>query len=516
VGSRQGAVWSRVQHYQAALVPSPTASLLDHLDSNTVTVSERPVALCVGLCLGLGMIGSRIAAVAVGLATLAAVVLVTGSAPVAALGAPAAPGWSVDPGAGTVQPGAGTPGGRELLLWSSGAASSTVAGAGGLVLHARADLCDGAPQAEVVVDGAVLGRVDVVNASQWWDYPVGPALADGAHTVQVRFLNDVMRADCDRNLHVGWVSITTAASVPALTSTPPSLLAPQAAAGAGDPFTAGRPYVDPTYPSVRAAAQRRGSDPAGAGALDRISAQTAAFWVGDWYSTAAVSGAVRGYTGRADAAGQTGVVAVYAIPGRDCGSYSAGGLTPQTYPGWVSAVADGLRGTRTAVVLEPDALAQQGACSGQGDRAGLLRAAVRTLTGAGATVYLDAGHSGWVDPATMAGRLQAAGVAQARGFATNVSGTASSADERSYAEQLSAATGGTHYVVDTSRNGAGSTGQWCNPVGRKLGANPALVSDGSHQDADLWVKRVGESDGSCGGGPSAGQWWPEYAIALAR
>jgi len=515
VGSRQGAVWSRVQHYQAALVPSPTASLLDHLDNNTVTGSVRTVALCVGLCLGLGMIGTRIAAVAVGLATFAVVGLVTGSAPVAA-GATAAPGWSVDPGAGTVQPGAGTPGGRELLLWSSGAASSTVVGAGGLVLHARADLCDGPPQAEVVVDGAVLGRVDVVNASQWWDYPVGPALADGAHTVQVRFLNDVMRADCDRNLHVGWVSITTAASVPALTSTPSSLLAPQAAAGAGDPFTAGRPYVDPTYPSVRAAAQRRGSDPAGAGALDRISAQTAAFWVGDWYSTAAVSGAVRGYTGRADAAGQTGVVVVYAIPGRDCGSYSAGGLTPQTYPGWVSAVADGLRGTRTAVVLEPDALAEQGACSGQGDRVGLLRAAVRTLTGAGATVYLDAGHSGWVDPATMAGRLQAAGVAQARGFATNVSGTASSADERSYAEQLSAATGGTHYVVDTSRNGAGSTGQWCNPVGRKLGANPALVSDGSHQDADLWVKRVGESDGDCGGGPSAGQWWPEYAIALAR
>jgi len=515
VGSRQGAVWSRVQHYQAALVPSPTASLLDHLDNNTVTGSVRTVALCVGLCLGLGMIGTRIAAVAVGLATFAVVGLVTGSAPVAA-GATAAPGWSVDPGAGTVQPGAGTPGGRELLLWSSGAASSTVVGAGGLVLHARADLCDGPPQAEVVVDGAVLGRVDVVNASPWWDYPVGPALADGAHTVQVRFLNDVMRADCDRNLHVGWVSITTAASVPALTSTPSSLLAPQAAAGAGDPFTAGRPYVDPTYPSVRAAAQRRGSDPAGAGALDRISAQTAAFWVGDWYSTAAVSGAVRGYTGRADAAGQTGVVVVYAIPGRDCGSYSAGGLTPQTYPGWVSAVADGLRGTRTAVVLEPDALAEQGACSGQGDRVGLLRAAVRTLTGAGATVYLDAGHSGWVDPATMAGRLQAAGVAQARGFATNVSGTASSADERSYAEQLSAATGGTHYVVDTSRNGAGSTGQWCNPVGRKLGANPALVSDGSHQDADLWVKRVGESDGDCGGGPSAGQWWPEYAIALAR
>jgi len=131
-------------------------------------------------------------------------------------------------------------------------------------------------------------------------------------------------------------------------------------------------------------------------------------------------------------------------------------------------------------------------------------------------VYLDAGHSAWVDPATMASRLQAAGVAQVRGFAVNVSGTGSSPDERRYAEQVSAATGGARYVIDTGRNGVGSNGEWCNPTGRALGANPGLVSDGSRQDADLWVKRVGESDGTCNSGPPAGQWWPEYAISLAR
>jgi len=31
-----------------------------------------------------------------------------------------------------------------------------------------------------------------------------------------------------------------------------------------------------------------------------------------------------------------------------------------------------------------------------------------------------------------------------------------------------------------------------------------LVSDGSHQDADLWVKRVEEFDGDCGGGRPLG------------
>ncbi|MGW5026607.1 glycoside hydrolase family 6 protein, partial [Streptomyces albidoflavus] len=35
-------------------------------------------------------------------------------------------------------------------------------------------------------------------------------------------------------------------------------------------------------------------------------------------------------------------------------------------------------------------------------------------------------------------------------------------------------------------------------------------------DAYLWIKRPGESDGSCRGGPSAGTWWPEYALGLAR
>lgn len=222
-----------------------------------------------------------------------------------------------------------------------------------------------------------------------------------------------------------------------------------------------------------------------------------------------------GYPRAANSAGQTGVVVVYAVPGRDCSSCSAGGLTPDTYPGWVCAVADGLRGTRTAVVLEPDALAELGACSGQGDRLGLLGGAVTTPTAARTTVCLDAGHSGWVDAATTVSRLRAAGISGARGFATNVSAFQTSADERVCAEQVSAGTGGAGYVIDTSRNGASATSEFCNPAGRKLGVAPALVADGSHQDANLWVNRVGESDGSCNGGPPAVQCWPGFAVSLA-
>jgi endoglucanase len=35
-------------------------------------------------------------------------------------------------------------------------------------------------------------------------------------------------------------------------------------------------------------------------------------------------------------------------------------------------------------------------------------------------------------------------------------------------------------------------------------------------DGLLWIKAPGESDGSCNGGPSAGTWWPEYALGLAE
>ncbi|MFE3685237.1 endoglucanase, partial [Streptomyces sp. NPDC059095] len=32
----------------------------------------------------------------------------------------------------------------------------------------------------------------------------------------------------------------------------------------------------------------------------------------------------------------------------------------------------------------------------------------------------------------------------------------------------------------------------------------------------VWIMRPGDSDGPCRGGPSAGTWWPEYALGLAK
>jgi endoglucanase len=115
----------------------------------------------------------------------------------------------------------------------------------------------------------------------------------------------------------------------------------------------------------------------------------------------------------------------------------------------------------------------------------------------------------------MADLLVAAGVDRARGLALNVSNYHSTELSVGYAQELSDRLGGKSAVIDTSRSGAGSNGEWCNAMGRALGPPPSHDAADPAVDAYLWVKTPGESDGECNGGPSAGEWWPEYALDLA-
>lgn len=270
-------------------------------------------------------------------------------------------------------------------------------------------------------------------------------------------------------------------------------------------------YVDPDTQAAAAALTATGAD---RDAALRIAGTPQAMWLVDGGDAAAARAQVADYTARAQAAGQIGVVVVYAIPGRDCGSHSAGGADEQGYRDWVAQVAAGLVG-EPWVVLEPDALAQLGDCDGQGDRAGMLRDAARLLDDAGARVYLDVGHPAWLSAQVAADRLRQVGLDHLAGFALNVSNYRTTAESREYGEQVSALAGGARYVVDTSRNGNGPGDDWCNPPGRALGDAPRTVDDGTALDALLWVKSPGESDGTCRGGPAAGVWWPQMARELA-
>jgi endoglucanase len=137
-----------------------------------------------------------------------------------------------------------------------------------------------------------------------------------------------------------------------------------------------------------------------------------------------------------------------------------------------------------------------------------------------ARVYLDAGNPGWITETwRLVDALRASGAAKADGVAVNTANFQTDEASSTYGERLSQELGGVHYVVDTSRNGNGpamGADSWCNPPGRALGMAPTTVTGRARLDAYLWIKRPGESDGTCRGGPEAGRWWPSYALELAR
>jgi endoglucanase len=210
----------------------------------------------------------------------------------------------------------------------------------------------------------------------------------------------------------------------------------------------------------------------------------------------------------------------YDIPQRDCGSYSAGGSTSaDAYRSWIRAFAAGIGSRRAIVVLEPDSIAGLDCLSAadRSTRMALLADAAHVLAAnANTYVYLDGGHDAWQPVSVMASRLAQAGMADSQGFALNVSNFRAQDGLVRYGQQLAAAIGVAHFVIDTSRNGLGPSpdGQWCNPPGRALGARPGTPSD-FRLDWNLWIKRPGESDGTCNGGPPAGAFWPAYADGLA-
>lgn len=113
--------------------------------------------------------------------------------------------------AGQVFDDPGAPGGSQAHLWSEGTATTTVSGQGQVVVHARADQCQGAPRMLVAVDGRTVGVLHVRNepVHGWWSYRLGDfENPQGEHEVAVTFQHDWRTAGCDRNLHLGGVSFT--------------------------------------------------------------------------------------------------------------------------------------------------------------------------------------------------------------------------------------------------------------------------------------------------------------------
>lgn len=300
-----------------------------------------------------------------------------------------------------------------------------------------------------------------------------------------------------------------------------------AAARSGD-------YVDPDRPAARQVVSWvNDGQSENADVLRRIADQPSALW--PTVGSGAIRAQVDGYTTRALAKGQGALLVLYGIPDRDCGGPSAGGADDSyAYVRYVGDVVAGLAGRWATVIVEPDAVPQAAnGCSGLNveERYKLIETAIAMLRAGGPVrIYLDAGNPGFVaDLNKLRFGLERAGLAAADGFAVNVANFYTTAENVDFGERLSAATGGKHFVIDTSRNGngpeaadsagLGSDGApvWCNPPGRSLGSQPTDHPGPRLVDAWLWVKNPGESDGSCRAGePGAGAWFPTYALDLAR
>ncbi|PZE28703.1 glycoside hydrolase family 6 protein [Curtobacterium sp. MCBD17_028] len=275
-----------------------------------------------------------------------------------------------------------------------------------------------------------------------------------------------------------------------------------------------QPDSQPAQAAATLAAQGRATEAAAARTIAR---QPIAIWLGEWFQGGLLDSTIARNLASAESKGTTPVFVTYAIPDRDCGGYSAGGLTPAQYTAWNQQIADDLHGHRAVVLVEPDSLAMLPSCSQDAStRLPLLRTAVAQFHAAGVPAYLDGGNSSWNAPAVTASELNQAGVSQARGFFTNVSNFNAVDPERSYAGKVSALTGGSHFVIDVSRNGRGARGDWCNPAGAGLGQDPHVTYGSGQLDALLWVKTPGASDGTCNGGPAAGDWFASYAVGLVQ
>jgi endoglucanase len=286
-------------------------------------------------------------------------------------------------------------------------------------------------------------------------------------------------------------------------------------------------FVDPRTPAAAQVEQWEAEGrTADAAEIREIARQPLPLWVSGNVGEAEAQ--TRDYVRRAQGAGARPLLVAYNIPNRDCGSFSGGGA--DYYSDWVDAVADGLGGIPSTLMLEPDAVPHElSGCvegSSRDERYVLLADAVQRLTAAGADVYLDAGNPGFItDLDELADALRRSGVEEAAGFSLNVANFFTTEENIEFGSALSKRLDGARFVIDTSRDGLGpypapevdGAPRFCNPPGRALGAPPTTETDNELVDAYLWVKRPGESDGACRPGePQAGVWYPEYALGLAK
>ena len=212
---------------------------------------------------------------------------------------------------------------------------------------------------------------------------------------------------------------------------------------------------------------------------------------------------------------------LYNLPNRDIGQYSKGGASDATeYILFLQEFCRGIKDHSPIIIYEPDALphtTHMTATEAQ-YRINLMKEGIDVITEeSNALVYVDIGHSNWLDPKEAAELIQSVSNDRVRGFSVNVSNYRSTKESVEWALKICEYNKNWNFVIDTSRNGNGPHGNdWCNPPGRHVGEVPTCKTGEEKCDAFLWIKIPGESDGTANGGPRAGKFWPEMATELIK
>ena len=212
---------------------------------------------------------------------------------------------------------------------------------------------------------------------------------------------------------------------------------------------------------------------------------------------------------------------LYNLPNRDIGQYSKGGASDATeYILFLQEFCRGIKDHSPIIIYEPDALphtTHMTATEAQ-YRINLMKEGNNVITEeSNALVYVDIGHSNWLDPKEAAELIQSVSNDRVRGFSVNVSNYRSTKESIEWALKICEYNKNWNFVIDTSRNGNGPHGNdWCNPPGRHVGEVPTCNTGEEKCDAFLWIKIPGESDGTANGGPRAGKFWPEMATELIK
>jgi len=218
---------------------------------------------------------------------------------------------------------------------------------------------------------------------------------------------------------------------------------------------------------------------------------------------------------------QLPIFVIYNIPNRDVGQYSKGGAeNRENYIDFIHRFAKGIGEDSPIIIYEPDALPHSTLLSEEEQewRLELMKESLEILTEeCNGIVYVDVGHSAWLQPEVVNELLDRVSNPNVRGYSVNSCNYRTTKECLKWARKISKFRPDDYFVIDTSRNGNGSLdNEWCNPRGRAIGEPPTTNTSTEKCDAYIWIKIPGESDGKCNGGPQAGMFWPELAEELVK